>query len=565
MALAAILVLTPRYTANALLVVNNAEGGDVGRHVDDDAIDTPIAAMTSDAHLERVLAATKQDPHFRKYRRVNEIKRRLKVMQVLRSHFVAVEFIDRSPDVAAAVANEIAQLYIDEIMDPTKGTTAQALEQQQQRLAKLEEEYRQAAADLGAGHGQSEPGNLRRVDALRRKIDSAKMWLNLTRSQDGERRQALALSPPVSIYALARPPERPSSIRPVLIFIPASIASLLFGAALALLLARLDRRILDAGDLQWAFSSPVLGSIPPKTLQAKPEASREGAVRRLAARLGVTLSIFSQAQHDLSYEGALRRLAARLFLASKSGDKRLVLVAGTHEVARTDFAFDLALAASQMKTVLLVTAGDEALTARYAKLVEEALSDGAQIDFRSLAGNSSQLLVWAASDVLPQKLAELRRDYDWIVLASPPPACSPAVGILATMADSVVLNVIEGLTTYEDVATSLREITCLGEPAFRLARQSRLAFVFNSAANAAPEANEIARLVDVSSTEALTIPIDAQLLQGGRQASDFPEARRWIGALTRRVATSDAAGARLAADNLDAAVAADVTIKGAAK
>jgi capsular polysaccharide biosynthesis protein len=462
------LFLMPRYTAKALLITNDSEFGDAARRGDDGVIDTHVALLSSRAHLDRVLAELEKDPALSgRYSQSIDLDRHLKVMQELRSHLISVNFTAKSSETAARVANVVAQLYVDDSLSPDSAATAEAAARQNRRISELEDKYRQALADQRALLAQPSPDISVRADAerriadLRREIDSERLNQTLAQRQEESHRQALALSPPIRIYALARPPEQPSSARPIMVVVPATIASAMFGVALALLFGRLDRRIHGAADLTEIFSAPLVGAVPPKL---PPSAEFETARERAAI-----------------YEAAMREMAVNIFLNAKARTKYTVLVTAAHADAREDFAFDLALAASRMKRVLLAVAGDENLAARYAQATDSALRDGERLLCCSLAPDESRLLSLAASGALARTLRELRRSYDWIVVATPPACVSPAARVMARMADAIVLNVAADGVAIDDVAATLREVAPLGESLRDAALRRRVVFALSDA------------------------------------------------------------------------------------
>ncbi len=422
------------YTAQALLLVNESDPNDP-RRVDEGAMDTHIATLTSQGHLTRVLAALEKNPELRgRYAHDSDISRHLVAMQLLHSHLVAIDFTARSPKVAAAVANEIAQLYVDTGAAPEDVAAKEAIARQSRRVAGLEDEVRKARAN-GADPGV--------IAALNRDLNEQSAALSLARSQEESNSQARLLAPPVRIYALATPPERPSSLRPILVIFPAFLASALFGVALAALLGRLDRRIHNLDDLRHAFSAPVVGALP----------------RRMArSRLP-----WARPARSSAYDAAIDALVVDIFISGGRSVRNAVMVIEAGAFGTPDFALDLAQSAARMRDVLLLVVGDSALANRYSDAILGS-SEFAGLDLMSLAGDRTLLLTEAASGALARRLEELRGNHKWIVLAVPPASKSPAARILAGMVESIIVDVATESTTYHDVAATLAEVTRIAEP-----------------------------------------------------------------------------------------------------
>lgn len=514
------LVLMPRYTAKALLIYNDSETADSARRADDGAIDTHIAMLTSRAHLDRALAEMDNDELLKgRFKSALDIERHLKVMQELRSHLISVNFTARSPEVAARVANEIAQAYVDESLSPDASTAAEATARQMRRIDELEGKYRQALADRKEldGRPDADAAAVSKADArvadIQQELDAERLNQTLAQRQAANRRQVLALSPPIKVYALARPPEQTSSARPILIIVPAIIASALFGVALALLRGRLDRRVRSIGDLRRTFPYPVAGSAPPKLYQA----GKMNSSQRNAA----------------DYDAAIEEMAVNIFLAPGARAKQTVVVASAGGTRQNDLAFDLALAASRMKSVLLAVADHDSMAAQYAEAADAARRGGAQIHCCLLAADRADLLAQAASGALARTLQDMRRCYDWIVLAAPSTSASPAARVMVRLADSIVLNVAAGATEYRDVATSLREVSASGE-ASRAGRPRRKVFFALTDAEAPSASGFVNWEAQFSKLTALRMESFRALLPMRKgEARRLPDGQEWIVSLAR--------------------------------
>lgn len=136
LAVAAGLLIPPKYKVKAQLVVGQESVGDVKGQTaairpEDEAanIDTHVIALGSRDHLQRVVDSLSEDPEFRPHDMdwfrpwtwladtgalsVDDLDRRLKVNRELRSRVIAVEFSSTNPKRAVAVANRVVQLYVE--------------------------------------------------------------------------------------------------------------------------------------------------------------------------------------------------------------------------------------------------------------------------------------------------------------------------------------------------------------------------------------------------------------------------------------------------------------------
>jgi hypothetical protein len=159
----------------------------------------------------------------------------------------------------------------------------------------------------------------------------------------------------------------------------------------------------------------------------------------------------------------MEELVVDLFITAGRSARNLVMVTEAGAFGPSDFALDLAQSAARMKDVLLLVIGDAALANRYSDTILGS-REFARVDLMSLAGDRALLLMEAASGALARRLEELRENHEWIVLAVPPPAKSPAARILAGMVDSIIVDVATETTTYQEVAAALAEVTRIAEP-----------------------------------------------------------------------------------------------------
>ncbi len=237
----------PTFTAAALLSVN-AAADDGSGHGNDASVDTQIAMLQSPTFMDRAFSMLSRDAAIRKLlRRPEDLDRRLKVNQVMRSNLVSIDFSAGSPEMAAEIANRIARMYVEDPLLQGVRSIDDATETLSERIAALETRLARLDAD-----GQKTPrgsSDSEQATDLREQIATLKVSLSLARRSQETHEQALALSPPVQLIALANPPARPSSIRSILIVVPAIIFSIIFGLALALVMGALDSRIYRPSDL----------------------------------------------------------------------------------------------------------------------------------------------------------------------------------------------------------------------------------------------------------------------------------------------------------------------------
>jgi polysaccharide biosynthesis transport protein len=203
------LLIPPKYTAVAQLVIDAPAGGSAERapgvSVMDENIDTHVALLSSRDHLQRVVESLLKEPGFwpsaskpvapestqsasdgapqsavsglptaltetpttsfgELARRLNiwigalrrrgssagpsleEFERNTRVMQERRSRVISVGFTSTSAEKAAAVANRIVQLYVDGLIEQNRASASREMARLDERIAQAKNEAEKAAA-----------------------------------------------------------------------------------------------------------------------------------------------------------------------------------------------------------------------------------------------------------------------------------------------------------------------------------------------------------------------------------------------------------------------------------
>src|SRR5579883_722184 len=479
--LAAFVVLetSPRYTAKALLIVGDDQQSS---ETVDMSIDTQIAMLTSQALLESVLQSLWQEPQLRKgIPRLADLERHLKVMQELRSRMIGVTFTAKSPNVAADVANRVANLYVRRF-ETSQRSSDQAGSQNSGEITLLDQQMRSAQAALDRATKEEGPNApsvaaiQKQINDLEQRIASTELDQNLAKLREEGRRQEEILSPQVRIYALATPPQLPSSVSPVLIFVPATLASMIFGIALALFLGRIDRTIYRFSDLAAIDDLPSLGCIPAIGSETK-------------------WLFVPDARSDVAL--ALESLIARLLLLPTNSPKLILFASSRRSDANVNFALIFAHMASRVRDRVLLI--DLDITRKKSmKLLSgqpgfldliagEAAQDCVRhvpelhIDLLPIGGGMQDPLALLSRSSFPAALDRFRKIYDLIVINGPPVLESSEGMILAQEADQTMLVAKARVTNRQDVEDAAGALLNAIEFA---ARPGRLATVLLAAGTA---------------------------------------------------------------------------------
>ena len=463
LSLAVAILHKPYYTATALLSVNATEDDGSGRG-DDSWVDTQIAMLQSSVFVDRAFETLSREQRASaSLPRAIDLERRLKVNQVMRSRLVAVNFSDKSPVDAAEIANMIARLYVEDPLLQGVQSLDDANDTLSRQIAALETELQRLENQEAKEPASNPPGVAMGVKAsdLRDQIAGLKLSQTLARRRDESRQQTLALSPPVQLVALAKPPQRPSSLNSTLIVVPAIIFSWIFGVALALVLGALDKRIYLLSDLKEAFAFPCVGAIP--------------------ARRRRVLATLARAQaSDIGSLRAIDDVVAGTLLLQKVQRRVILVTTSEEDDEASEFALSLASAAARMHQRVLFVDLDIApprqrLLGRRKPIPGPNAFDvlagrcPASAAIRNIPGSDLDhlpsghdgevdLLALIACGRLKQLVAQLRSTYDWVILIGPPVIGVSATRLIAAAADTTILVVKSKVSRFPAVRDALNLI-----------------------------------------------------------------------------------------------------------
>jgi uncharacterized protein involved in exopolysaccharide biosynthesis len=450
------LTLLPNYTAKALIRVNETEVLDPTRA--EAAVDIQLTMLQSPAFLARVYEVAHRDAKIEKeVVRLADLERRLHVMQEMRSPLISVTFTARSPEVAAAVANLVVRTHLDDLSVQAAQGIDRTVADLEQRIAALEADLHRAAQDA-ARDGSPTHASDSAAD-LKQQVEETTVNLALARRIEEKRREAFAMTPPARLVALAEPPQRPSSVKPILIVIPAVAASGIFGVALALFLGRIDPRIYDELDLAFEGYAPCVGAVPPRV--------RGGRLSSFADRGG----------ERLGYARAIDAITASVLLLPRARPHTLLITSSVEDDGMATFVAGLGSAAVRLGLrVLVIDLGGVSRQERWPHRrtqdlrlgVVDVLSErcapgeaidrlpGSQVDCLPAGPASSyDALALIASGRLSVVVKELSSDYDCIILAAPPAVGSSCTLLAAALADAALLIARSGQSTYAEVVRGL--------------------------------------------------------------------------------------------------------------
>ena len=333
----------------------------------------------------------------------------------------------------------------------------------------IEHTYNEARANVQALSGavSEVKGSIRQANEkqfaladLQRDVQTNQQVYDLFLQRFKETSAATDLTKPIaSVVDPAVPPPVPIRPQKKQIVLVAVMLGLLLGIAVALLLERLDTTVRSTEEVGLRLGQPILTTLPllkdrdhiGRRYLAEPRSQFAEAVR--TARTGVLLSAIDQPH------------------------KIVVITSSLPGEGKTTFAANLALAHAQTKRVLLIDAD-----MRKPRLARELGLDDDLVGLSSLASGEldakdcmrgvadSSLQVITAGAVPPNPLelllsqrfqetiAALSREFDLVILDSPPVHLVSDAIVLSTLATGVVFVMKANSTPYQVAQRCLRAL-----------------------------------------------------------------------------------------------------------
>jgi polysaccharide biosynthesis transport protein len=362
--------------------------------------------------------------------------------------------LSRRVTAAEAAVNE-RQAQLDAVHESSRTGTAPRVQTYASRLAELQlqtlrDELAAAqTASIKARAAEAHLQDLERGAAITRQV-----YENLLQRREELIEQQQMIAPDVRILSLASPPNRPSSVNPVLFPLPTTIVFLIGGVLVGLLRDRLDESLRSARDVSDALGIQCIGLVPEVRHTRRTRPHQELRSKPFAP-----------------YAEAIRSLAASLQLAMPHGKGQAVLVSSSvPREGKTTLAVSLAVYAALIgRRVVLVDLDFRrpAIWREVAGKRRRRLSDMPYQECLSLAAietvpqlgldvlpirrRPAEPLLPFAGGELPRLLIQLRSSYDFVVVDGPPLLAVTEARLLALLVDKVLFAVKWG-STRKDMA-----------------------------------------------------------------------------------------------------------------
>lgn len=376
----------------------------------------------------------------------DELLEKIKVQPIEQTDLLRIVARDGDPRQAAAIANGMANAYVEWAASSRRGSLKAAIEQVTRRQAATHKQVLKVSREI------RESGE---TDELTAERDIAME----TYTTLGEKLEQLRIDSgleqgPASVVSPAWPKTDPAAPQPVLNIGLGVVFGLLTGIGIAFVAEYLDNTVKTASDAESLLPAPVLGEVPLERLD-RGETWRLTMSRSPGSGAAEAYRVIRSSLGYLNFEGDLRTLvvtssspgegkstvAANLALSLAQAGYKTTLVSCDFRRPATEGLFrvsgmiglsDVLSGAHSLKTALQ-RPGDEPLY---------VLTAG------KLPPNPAELL---GSVKMNELIDSLKSWTDWIVIDTPPLLSVSDTLAISRWADGVLMIVRAGKSTREDV------------------------------------------------------------------------------------------------------------------
>ena len=381
---------------------------------------------------------------------------------------IEVQEVDRKIDAINRGLNEAVEKNNQELADFRRRARQTILDNLRTRFLQTRAQEDKVRSDFQKLYDEAQGQNAAAINIrlLEQNISTNKGFLeNLTKQQSENDVIAQGTENNVSVAEVGIPGERPVAPRRLLTVIIAMLASMLFGAGLAIFLEYLDDTIKSAEEIESYLRLPALATIPSLGVQQKSKLLLVGGEEKESDDPGSTLLVHSDPRSAIAE--AYRQLRTSILLSTAGHPPKSLLVTSSLPAdGKTTTAINTATSLAQTGVRVLMVdadmrrprvhsifgmANDEGLsTALSSEPSEDELLAMIQYDEDSnlyvlpsgpVPPNPAELI---GSSQMIRILDMLENHFDHTVIDSPPIASFTDGVLISSMVDGVILVVHAG-------------------------------------------------------------------------------------------------------------------------
>lgn len=393
------------------------------------------------------------------------LARKVSSAPVRDTQLVTVSVSDPDPQLAAAIANTISQVFIEQNQAQQQALTGSFASQLDQNIADIKKRVDDTTAQIT--QLQATPNaDAARLGTLRQQlIQDQSTYGSLLQARQQMAISAAQISGQVRMAEQAVPPLQYVSPRKSLNVMTGAMLGLLLAGGLVFVLDYLDDTVKTSSDVEAATGRPALGAIP-----------------RLK-----TLDATEALQHPRSLATeSLRDLRTNVQFATAHGDTRSILVTSIRPGdGKTTLITNLAIVFAQAGQRVILVDGDLRKPRIHRQFSRVSNRQGltplligknpGQLRAALQPTNIDNLVVLPSGPLPPnppdllgaqrmkEVLLQLEQLADIVLIDAPPLAISDPI-ILAGLADAVILVAWSGKTRADELAAAIQRVQASGTP-----------------------------------------------------------------------------------------------------
>jgi len=458
--------MTPIYQAHLTLLIEEGQGTGASDYNDILAAERRTRTFSRLVAQRPVLEETIRRLSLRVT--PEELATAIDVTPIRDTQLVTLAVSDPSPARAAAIANTVAQVFIEQTQQRQAEIAGPGADQVQQNIDAIQKQIDEANARIAELQAQPNAGDPA-VQQEIRNLQTQLAQFTETHSALIEAQQRILASaasgPRIRVTADAVPPESPVRPRTTLNTALGGVLGALLGLGVVLVLVYLDDTVKDAEDVRRLTGRPALGWIP-----------------RFRGPVGIALVTAPRSPVSEGY----RSLRTNLQFATLGQEVRSILVTSARpRDGKTTTVVNLGAVLAQGGQQVIVVDGDLRRPQLHATLgsipnrvgltnlllTEDAVDLSAvlqETDVPGLRVLTTGPLPPNPTDVLDSPrmhdlIAVLEGMADIVLIDAPPVPVSDAL-VLAGMVDRVLLVAYSGRTRSAELARAVEELTRAGTP-----------------------------------------------------------------------------------------------------
>lgn len=405
--------------------------------------------------------------------RPEDFEKRVKVSQEGHSDVISINFSSPDPVKTAGLVNRMADLFVASSVE----TKRNALELELTRVSAQLDVIRSQAVQTDSlarnllqnqaeaihdASGRNKFTDQRIREALTQASAARQLQPALERQVNIIRERIEHCKPDARVLSYAPIPDRPSSINPLLLVIPAMIAFGYAGNWLAAWLAQFDRRIRNERDVMTSLGVPCAAVVPHVQLPKKEWPYRKLLMERSTA-FAQSVQLLTDALQTGIPVSAPGNVSKTVMVTSGGADEgkttlclSLAVLSAIHGRRAVVVDFDTWPQALQGDG-LASTAQSCVDPHMFGRSIFESIQriPSLGVDYLPFGRISDDLSESASGVRLLAVLAALRERYDWVFFDAPPLLDVADTRLLARFADDVLFLVKWESTRFEDAQNAI--------------------------------------------------------------------------------------------------------------